>query len=1467
MKLTFDHYHNLERVELYLCNPDGRELFPLPGEKRSVVLRFNDLSSLTFDVGSEVRLSDGTTTRLEAYDYIQTRRLVFATNIGYFQIMSVDEHDDGSVKYKSVSAESLQSVFKNKGFYSEDRVYCFYDPLDPYDDNYDASAIGAIPSVLGQMKKQLGIQQDLAQGRKEPDAPYEDWTVTYIHPSLKYSGKGSICRTFSENITYGYDWIVNDVEKAFEVVILFDFLYRTIQVLIPEEVTQKANVIYTFNNFMKTVDVNENSNDIVTVLNCNGNNCDIRAVNPSGTNYICDFSYFMDKTNYRWMSPELISKIEEWENACDLEKGRYESLVQELKGLYEDETKKKTQLQEMSVFLTDLKNAQGNRSVLGSETPGSLCGIVMAESVKSRKQIVNGIEVVDGGKSIKPGSGFHDTVFVGSENITAYQHAPEYNTETGQWDWVSAGESMSGSADSIIAHNLSDENKGGVSYWYFSDEESGESYCKLNSAVIVNDGVSEYYCGGFDRYIACVYPVIDEETGSTVYTDKVQEWIDLRESHVTTLNTQLYGSGSPKFDENGVVIDPSPESVCGRINNRNDEIIAISKRLNILSYFSDTPKLFRELGCYWIEGDYTNENIAVLDDTPLEEEVDLANELLEAGRIELSKVCQPRYSFSITSSDATKQYEFREQMRELELGKIVTVEKEEGVWFYPALLEISMSLDDSDSFGMVFANSMRLDDWGYTYADLISDASSTSRKVSANWNDILSYSKERKSIVSMVKNPLDLTLRAASANAVNQEISIDQSGILGRKKTSASSNEFEDEQVRLINNLLIFTDDNWQTAKTALGKIYYDEVQDDGSVRTVSSYGLIAETIIGSLIMGEHMKIQNPDSTVEIGKDGIVIKNADGNEVFAAKPDGTLVVRNYTTNEQLNTTLEGYTTTAKLESEIKLLNDSISLRVTSDTFTATLEGYATTEKLESEVKLLNNSISLRVTSDTFNTTLEGYATTEKLESEVKLLNNSISLRVTSDKLSETLEDYATTESVKSAIELAETGINMYVTSDAMTQTLEGYATTESVKSAIKLADEGISAYVTSETLTDSLGDYAKTTELEKYVQTSELDVVKDSINAKVSETCGDQTSSFGWSLKSGGFYVYSGGSIAMQITKDGLVVSGKIVADEGSIGGFGIASDCIYSGLTMSTSVTGRVEGVDTGSVLISTEAKTCGKTIGGRGTAGTQWRLIIGTQFGVTGHGVIYASGAKISGAIDVQSGGKIGSLTVTASGVGVGCDDDYSFSGGSFMTGTKIGADKCVFGDGGVINGWTFGNYGIAGCYKILNTGAINYGIFSTAHSGVSYSRFMPDKIYVKRTTASLITTERTATWFDVANTAGNSTSTSDARVKNSIECLPDSYERFFDMLSPKRYKYNNGTSGRYHTGYIAQEVVKSLEEAGLSTSDFAAVMLKDPGTEAECWELRRDEFVSLNTWQIQKLKARVAQLEDILKGLTQS
>ena len=84
------------------------------------------------------------------------------------------------------------------------------------------------------------------------------------------------------------------------------------------------------------------------------------------------------------------------------------------------------------------------------------------------------------------------------------------------------------------------------------------------------------------------------------------------------------------------------------------------------------------------------------------------------------------------------------------------------------------------------------------------------------------------------------------------------------------------------------------------------------------------------------------------------------------------------------------------------------------------------------------------------------------------------------------------------------------------------------------------------------------------------------------------------------------------------------------------------------------------------------------------------------------------------------------------------------------------------------------------------------------------------------------------------------------------------------PVTYKYNYGTSDRLHAGFIAQDVDNALSIAQISTKDFAGLVISDKDTEDELWTLRYEEFIALNTWQIQKAKARITELENTVAEL---
>ena len=118
----------------------------------------------------------------------------------------------------------------------------------------------------------------------------------------------------------------------------------------------------------------------------------------------------------------------------------------------------------------------------------------------------------------------------------------------------------------------------------------------------------------------------------------------------------------------------------------------------------------------------------------------------------------------------------------------------------------------------------------------------------------------------------------------------------------------------------------------------------------------------------------------------------------------------------------------------------------------------------------------------------------------------------------------------------------------------------------------------------------------------------------------------------------------------------------------------------------------------------------------------------------------------------------------------------------------------------------------------------------------------------------------WYVRGNLSGACAceTASDRNLKNSIAEVSSKYDVFFDNLKPSMFKYNDGTSGRTHLGFIAQEVKDAADVAEIDLKDLAAVCIKKGQNDSERWTLRYDEFVALNTLQIQKLKKEIADLK---------
>jgi len=189
------------------------------------------------------------------------------------------------------------------------------------------------------------------------------------------------------------------------------------------------------------------------------------------------------------------------------------------------------------------------------------------------------------------------------------------------------------------------------------------------------------------------------------------------------------------------------------------------------------------------------------------------------------------------------------------------------------------------------------------------------------------------------------------------------------------------------------------------------------------------------------------------------------------------------------------------------------------------------------------------------------------------------------------------------------------------------------------------------------------------------------------------------------------------------------------------------------------------------------------------------------------------------------------------------------------------------------------------ILGTSKGNTNIYS-ANGYYFYTSATSSNPYAFRmTTSNALSLGGSGYLWRSVYAATTTISTSDRNKKKDFTEFDDRFEKLFDELKPQRFKFIENTSNRYHSGFIAQDVEDSLENVGLTALDFAGFckdarlkpelnkdfaeseddyLLDDEGNKTYDYSLRYSEFIALNTWQIQKLKAKVSEQQTEIENL---
>ena len=302
MIVRYSSLNRLEKPKFTLCSPgsvyNNGLLSNMVGmlvdtEAEEIVFNFNATSELSLRVNRVYRdSSEDNAYVFSIYKAIQNRRLLFVDDIGYFMITNVEDGFDGKTHYKDVKAKSVDIEIAQK--------------MVPYIEN------GTYKFTNDETGTKKGILETVVE-----TLPL--WTIGEVDEIVaeKY-------RTFEdvETSLNCLSFLLQNVQDAYECIIVFDNIHRTINVYSQDNYVRETEIHITKEDLINSLDITENADDLYTAVTVLGNdNVTISAINPLGTNTLYDFSYYYD-----WMSESLGEKVRVWQESVEDEREHYYDL-------------------------------------------------------------------------------------------------------------------------------------------------------------------------------------------------------------------------------------------------------------------------------------------------------------------------------------------------------------------------------------------------------------------------------------------------------------------------------------------------------------------------------------------------------------------------------------------------------------------------------------------------------------------------------------------------------------------------------------------------------------------------------------------------------------------------------------------------------------------------------------------------------------------------------------------------------------------------------------------------------------------------------------------------------------------------------------------------------------------------------------------------------------------------------------
>jgi hypothetical protein len=867
--------NNYTKPRLFLCETDKEKICKLDVSGLSGSFKLNSYSELSFEVGRVYNdLITGETKVNPFYDKIESLRLVYLENFGYFELQSPELVGDGIKESKTLSAYSLEYTLSQK--YLSD-FYINTGEVNSVEVIYAEEIYGErandhiVPVTLyNPANKRLSLLHLILE-------KVYGWSIGHVDDSLK-----KLSRQFEVDRESVYDFLMNEICEKFNCYVVFDTINNTIN-LYAESLTSKfigdgtthtftisppfakigtvsvdgykttrwnyntvtgaliledtpasgahievvdgaleqweTDVFVTFDNLSQEIKINYDADSIKTVLTVTyGEDGDIRETNL-GLPYLTDLSYYY---TVDWMGQDLYDAYTAYLQKTNQYQSEYTNNSQEM------------------LKIADQIWFEENRLSLEYSVAQS----VGAETV--------GTYYVRGGTDP-------------NYYYTEVSLPADYNANTTYY--------------SLDTANLNEDkvsNLFTVLKKYFNQEEDWQTELnKLSSDFqFMKTYTIDYLLDGLQNAhsINTVKTILDHffnemwnEIGRTPL--KMLYYEPYKKVQITNIDagwSQKDNENYPYYYPVVILID----SIEAAISERDRTINEYQKQYNTLSSANAnisndllmknnfTEGQLVRLSAFLREDELQLDDIIETDQDSIADSFKIKQDAMEAGRIELNKICQPQLQFSMSMANIYALPEFEPIIDQFQLGNVIKVGLRPDYIKQSRLLQVDINFEDFSDFSCEFGELTSLRSQSDIHADLLSKAITAGKSVATNARYWSKGSEKANSIDLKLQEGLLNSIEALKAMDGTQNSYMDKYGI-HLEVVNPDTGEIGDKRIWMCNNQIVFTDDGFKTSKSVLGEFTVDGT---------TYWGLLAQAVIAGYIEGSQIR----GGTIQIGeqKDG-----------------------------------------------------------------------------------------------------------------------------------------------------------------------------------------------------------------------------------------------------------------------------------------------------------------------------------------------------------------------------------------------------------------------------------------------------------------------------------------------------------------------------------------------------------------------------------------------------------------------